>query len=631
MFGMNEKVGRSYFENVASDKLVVTSRFYTLQGEGPYRGYPAYFIRLSKCNLSCSFCFVENTYITMAEGPKKKISEVKIGDEVIAYDEKSGEFKKAKVSKLYESETDALISIKTSTSKSTNISDKIYCTPEHPFLVRDKGWVEAQNLEEGDILIHLSSSEQMRIRNPMHQEETRQKVSQYYEDHPEVRLEASKRLSTLYNERPELLEALSERMINDNPMKDPKVALKGFLTREDRGKNHKTTAEKKFELATHGLPVRFVGHGDLIISHKVPDYVVEDQKKVIEVWSETALHAAERNEDWQKERADLFAKEGYETLFIAMPDSGVRNGLYDEIRQKVAEFIHNGETVHTIERIEMGDGRGSKGKTWVRLAGGKDNKCKVYNLEVEGYHTYVANGKVVHNCDTYFDKGDELTFDEIFKQIDIDIENFYANRNMEVPKWAKGKDRRIVLVITGGEPSLQTNLIEFLDKANEIFYHTQIESNGILHLDMKDTTYVVSPKCLEKDGVAVKYLKPNKDVLSDADCLKFVMTAPDNDQFTPYSEVPKWAHEWAMDTGKPIFVSPMNIYKKEPQKAKELRASNQQITIDERSTVDEVISFWEPELLDLERNKRNHEYTAEYAMKYGFILNLQIHLFASLP
>lgn len=235
-------------------------------------------------------------------------------------------------------------------------------------------------------------------------------------------------------------------------------------------------------------------------------------------------------------------------------------------------------------------------------------------------------------CDTYFDKGDILTFDEIFKQIDTDIKKFYTEREMEVPEWAQGTNRRIVLVVTGGEPSLQLNLKNFLHKANKIFYASQIESNGVLHIDLEEqTTYVVSPKCLEKNGEVIKYLTPNRETLKRASCLKFVMSAPEDEKFSPYSEVPQWAHDWAVETDKEVYVSPMNIYKKEPQKAKEMRASNQEITIEHRSTVDEVISFWEPDLLDLEANQRNHEYTAEYAMKYGFILNLQIHLFASLP
>ncbi len=234
-------------------------------------------------------------------------------------------------------------------------------------------------------------------------------------------------------------------------------------------------------------------------------------------------------------------------------------------------------------------------------------------------------------CDTYFDKGDILTFDEVFAQIDTDIKNFYTEREMEVPEWAQGTDRRIVLVITGGEPSLQLNLRQFLHQANKIFFATQIESNGILHIDLEEqTTYVVSPKCLEKNGQVVKYLTPNRETLKRATCLKFVMSAPEDEKFSPYSEIPQWAHDWAVKTGKEVYVSPMNIYNKEPQKAIEMRASNQEITIEQRSTVDEVISFWEDGLLDMEANERNHKYAANYCMKYGFILNLQIHLLAGL-
>ena len=132
---------------------------------------------------------------------------------------------------------------------------------------------------------------------------------------------------------------------------------------------------------------------------------------------------------------------------------------------------------------------------------------------------------------------------------------------------------------------------------------------------------------MEKDGVAVKYYAPSKTILDRADCLKFVMSA---DTTSPYNEVPEWAHEWKRQTGKEIYCSPMNIYNTFPQKIKLLRAEKGTITMAERSTVDEVISFWEPGLLDLAANQANHEYTARYCMDYGFKLNLQMHLYASL-
>ena len=39
--------------SIRTDKLLVTSDFYTVQGEGISSGIPAYFIRLGVCNLSC--------------------------------------------------------------------------------------------------------------------------------------------------------------------------------------------------------------------------------------------------------------------------------------------------------------------------------------------------------------------------------------------------------------------------------------------------------------------------------------------------------------------------------------------------------------------------------------------------
>lgn len=46
-------------ETGSGDTLMVQDIFPTLQGEGPYAGWPAIFIRLGGCNLACHFCDTE--------------------------------------------------------------------------------------------------------------------------------------------------------------------------------------------------------------------------------------------------------------------------------------------------------------------------------------------------------------------------------------------------------------------------------------------------------------------------------------------------------------------------------------------------------------------------------------------
>ena len=55
MFGKNPVAG----SRIASEGFRVNSVWFTIQGEGPFVGCPAIFVRLSDCNLRCFFCDTE--------------------------------------------------------------------------------------------------------------------------------------------------------------------------------------------------------------------------------------------------------------------------------------------------------------------------------------------------------------------------------------------------------------------------------------------------------------------------------------------------------------------------------------------------------------------------------------------
>lgn len=233
-------------------------------------------------------------------------------------------------------------------------------------------------------------------------------------------------------------------------------------------------------------------------------------------------------------------------------------------------------------------------------------------------------------CDTLFDQGEDLTFDQIDAKIYEAILSYFNDRGMTIPLWLMPKNPgtyNCVLVITGGEPMLQSNLTQFLVERVNNFTEVQIESNGTVYQEIPDrVTLVCSPKCIETDGWPTRYLKPTSIILERANCLKFVMSADTN---SPYSQVPSWALEMVY-RGIPVYVSPMNVYLQVPAKIRLLRANKEEVTMQERSTIDEVVSFWEPGLLDMKANEANHKYAAQYALTHGLRFGVQLHLFAGL-
>ena len=76
MFGRNVAVG--YDNEQRGDALLVVSIFHTIQGEGPFAGRPATFVRLAHCNLKCTFCDTD------FESGQKRMTVDEIVDEINA-------------------------------------------------------------------------------------------------------------------------------------------------------------------------------------------------------------------------------------------------------------------------------------------------------------------------------------------------------------------------------------------------------------------------------------------------------------------------------------------------------------------------------------------------------------------
>ena len=100
-------------------------------------------------------CFVAGTEITLANGDVKNIEDVVVDEEVLTYNEVSGEQEIGVVGKLKHHEVTSVIRL---TLDNETI---IITTHEHPFFVEDKGWVKAGELQPLDVCKKVDGSESL--------------------------------------------------------------------------------------------------------------------------------------------------------------------------------------------------------------------------------------------------------------------------------------------------------------------------------------------------------------------------------------------------------------------------------------------------------------------------------------
>jgi len=90
-------------------------------------------------------CLAGKTKVKLNTGAVKNIENIKIGDLILSYDHKTGRPEYKKVTHKFSKETNHLIEIKT-------YGSKIISTPDHKFFVPSKGYIQASELKNSDLV-----------------------------------------------------------------------------------------------------------------------------------------------------------------------------------------------------------------------------------------------------------------------------------------------------------------------------------------------------------------------------------------------------------------------------------------------------------------------------------------------
>lgn len=135
--------------------------------------------------------------------------------------------------------------------------------------------------------------------------------------------------------------AARNRMLTDNPMKDPEIAKKVHekTLKSDHAKNK--TEIFVDEILQHHYPQKwkYVGDGGVFIGGKVPDWISNDDSRIVIEYASTYWHQTVVNKSmdvYVNERNKHFAKYDFRVIFIFDDDL-----TEDKILKKINNFIHN--------------------------------------------------------------------------------------------------------------------------------------------------------------------------------------------------------------------------------------------------------------------------------------------------
>lgn len=441
-------------EFVGQDKGV----FFTIQGEGPFAGEPAVFVRLAGCNFECPDCFgvgvkARIPYLTRSVGPKVRLDEVTEGEKILTFDADM---------QLVETTVKKIIKRTVKKWLTLRIAGKAYdVTREHPFFT-NRGMVLACDLRVGDQILEARPNEIIAFK----------------------------------------------KMGDRNPMTDPEVSARKAANTDwaAMGQKVSSTIQEQKQSGTYRTTW----------DRMTP----KQRRRVRRKQREDKL--GEKNPNWNGLAPNLKTlrrevSEGIHTrcqkcrkkknrLLVHHRDEDMTN----DDRSNLAVWCHRCHNRHHERGYNFWNGKRSDGKELVKAHNGQEvefiqkhrGELPVVNISCAPYNTYLANGMFVHNCDTDYTSSRIMAGPCTLANL---VDDAFP------PAASAWRDR--LVVITGGEPFRQ-NVGPFVRELLTRGFKVQVETNGSLFLEdfpyCGDVTIVASPKAgrvHEKLRPYVKHLK----------------------------------------------------------------------------------------------------------------------------
>ena len=300
---------------------------------------------------------------TLVDG--RRIETIKTGDMVMAFDEKTGAFRRRYVVRTFKSKPSTMVTVHTA-------AGAVSCTSSHPFWTR-RGWVAAGALQSNDMVLYTTHGEEDPPDDVSH-------LRQSGGLRGMERVPEEKASVLLHGMQPDLSE---QALIGDDGGDKSQACLDA---NEGEQPNEAARGASQGECQSAGQGMEPTGA--------------------------TRRQRAGTNRSANASGEHPGLEDGARSLDGEEPREGAADTLQGRHCEPGVDDRNRGERGITLHPESSSEGRPeSRGAFWARVDrvelheqgsdgtfGGLCTDGHVYNLEVEEFHTYVANGFVVHNC-----------------------------------------------------------------------------------------------------------------------------------------------------------------------------------------------------------------------------------------